>query len=104
MIPKDAIKKAIKGGYTFGGMDAAQTKTSYFSYKDSIALDPSFWQSLGKALGWPQSNLAFTGWQNRAHDFYDLILMGGDTEVFWKDILMPRLFRDKDNARDYRQK
>jgi hypothetical protein len=57
-----------------------------------IALDPSFWQALGKALGWNVTGrqLAMNSkpnWQIWATRFYDLILTGGDTEKFWADLL-----------------
>lgn len=46
MIPKEAIEKGIEGGW--------ETYASYWQTIDwqVIALDPSFWQALGKALGW----------------------------------------------------
>jgi hypothetical protein len=57
-----------------------------------IALDPSFWQALGKALGWEKANREtrteiWLEWKWNAHRFYDLVLTGGDTEKIWKELL-----------------
>lgn len=65
-----------------------------------IILDPLFWQSLGKALGWNGLNVDLMDimkeqgkiiepneWRVYANEFFDLILAGGDTEKFWKDLL-----------------
>lgn len=64
------------------------------------ALDPLFWQSLGKALEWERYNRCpacsrvpspasgpFDEWHYHALYFYDLILTGGDTQAFWDDLL-----------------
>jgi hypothetical protein len=57
-----------------------------------IALTPSFWQALGKALGWGESELHAGSisegtkpvgwWRLHAGSFFDLILTGGDTTHF----------------------
>ncbi len=90
MIPKQAIEKAIEGGWK---------KKGYIDhYTDEIvALDPAFWQALGKALGWKTNKLksmekqqpgdVFQHWYQRAMRFYDLILTGGDTEAYWEELL-----------------
>lgn len=110
MIPKQAIEKAIEGGWKFRGYDF-DIKFLVKKYPYHIALDRSFWQALGKALGWgekryKQSVVAtlIRGGNHRAHirmqrkptpnrwkkealRFYDLILTGGDTEKFWAELL-----------------
>lgn len=48
MIPKQAIEKAIEGGY-------GQTEKPYSTNWTGMALDPIFWQALGKVLGWQTS-------------------------------------------------
>ena len=73
-------------------------------------LDPLFWQALGKALGWPEkseietiakdirvegqksnADMRFysiqTTWLGYALKYFDLVLTGGDTEKFWKELL-----------------
>lgn len=89
-IPKNVIEKAIGGGWNWFG---------YYTHADNlaplhkaeyaeIALDPTFWQALGKSLGWDNrgkhlDHVAFA----YARKFYDLILQGKPTEEFWNLIL-----------------
>jgi hypothetical protein len=112
MIPKRAIEKAIEGGWQ--PTDNSRHNDYYGSWNwQGIALDHSFWQALGKALGWPktvcrahlkQDNCGIV-WTDtvgvHAHRFYDRILTGGDVkfgepgyaegqkniEKFWADLL-----------------
>lgn len=72
------------------------------------ALDPSFWQALGKVLGWGTScwhynerglyevyrhpavcglSSARSQWQIQAQRCYDLILTKQPTEPFWQELL-----------------
>lgn len=58
---------------------------------ENIVLWPSFWQALGKALGWGEfigmdRKLGYV-WLNEAHKYFDLALTGGDTEQFWQDLI-----------------
>lgn len=100
-IPKEAIEKAIAGGWSFIHTDLPWSWTGYagingeheFTWQ-TLALDPSFWQSLGKVLGWKEIGGKPSGsyfenytWLGHAHRFYDLILTGGDTDSFWQDLL-----------------
>ena len=86
MIPKQAIEKAIEGGWKPDKI----TMYGAQEWRDLFALDPTFWQSLGKALGWrdfvDDENVmsAYFGetWRYNAMRFYDLILTGGDLEAF----------------------
>jgi hypothetical protein len=106
MIPKQAIEKAIEGGYK---IDLAWFVDLPVYAHAQIIIDPDFWQALGKALGWlnhcpanidhkpttnplecPECGCSYNGaqiWKDSAHRFYDLILTGGDTEKFWDDLL-----------------
>lgn len=112
-IPKLAIEKAIEGGWQDGqALDSKRIEitgmgyiriyhwdSSEFNAYDwqEVALDPTFWQALGKALGWPKevNYPAKEIYQFRcaatcdfhAHRFYDLVLTGGGTEAFWKELL-----------------
>src|SRR5436853_2595530 len=101
MAMKNAIKLAIeKGGY------ANFTQSADWSVRPDyimavIVQDPLFWQALGKALGWDKYSSGdgfwgFTGdeeyreeltWKTKAHQHFDLVLTGGDTEKFWKELL-----------------
>lgn len=122
MIPREAIERAIKGGWepceftpitevktnegptgnpnseaTFCWLRNVEGEGCGFPIAE-IALDPSFWQSLGKSLGWTEKEEFFfkedrwtKGWHNEALKFYDLILTGRSTDEFWKEILTDRL-------------
>jgi hypothetical protein len=95
MIPKQAIEKAIEGGWN----DKIGGHYEEIGFWQTIALDPTFWQALGKALGWNGLILELipdadrgkiidpNEWHGHALDFYDLILTGGDTEAFWNELL-----------------
>ena len=103
----EAIKLAIeKGGWN--------DKQAYFycplsgEQIDHAVLDPLFWQALGKALGWGDQdgiddNDYFLGiidfpeiaegkafrevWLYKALQYQKLVLTGGDTEKFWRELL-----------------
>lgn len=73
----------------------------------TIALDPLFWQALGKALGLRPARFVYDAegeetkevdmdsrhfdetWVGKATEFYHLILTGGDTKKFWEELLTP---------------
>jgi hypothetical protein len=107
MIPKNAIEEAIEGGwcknygngknafYFHCGVNWVRVKVTgpddiarQFTYAE-VALDPTFWQALGKSLGWKKERGRNTdnAWIFYARDFYDLILQGKDTAEFWKELL-----------------
>lgn len=105
-IPKEAIAKAIEGGYgpkwdlveVYGRSIVIQFKSDIAEQPhvtwaiERVVLDPSFWQSLGKALGWqgkhdPQTDMLVL--QAMVHQFVDLILTGADTQAFWDELLTP---------------
>lgn len=59
-----------------------------------VALSPTFWQALGKALRWDEevtsSNFkidSMSGWEHYALWFTHLILNDSNTESFWAEIL-----------------
>jgi hypothetical protein len=75
--------------------------TVLHDYHDSITVtDPLFWQALGKALGW-KKNRTFNHftygkfilqeytpeWLHHALRYHELVLTGGSTEKFWKELL-----------------
>lgn len=68
-----------------------------FNYrkKNSVALDPLFWQALGKALGkektkvYPDEHSELSWWLWAAHEYLDILLFNSDTEQFWKELLTP---------------
>jgi len=59
MTIQQAIQKAIEGGWKPKGQNFSNGALSYrtqaiakVKYKERFFLDPLFWQSLGKAIGW----------------------------------------------------
>ncbi len=91
----EAIKLAIeKGGYD------RMWEGTHSNHADLI-LDPLFWKALGKALGWKEhefwkihcSIFECDGtwqhtekdltWKYYAHQYFDLLLTGKDTDKFW---------------------
>jgi hypothetical protein len=108
----EAIKLAIeKGGYESRhylyqiDLDKpGDLESSMFS--NYLTQDPLFWQALGKALGWQEythvplgnwdevskmtTHSDFT-WKYHAKRYFDLVLTGGDTEAFWKELISSKL-------------
>lgn len=95
-IPKEAIACAIEGGWHFKRhanqwiLEQAEEKEkgSLYATYDDAALDPEFWQAVTREKevilqNGPHGNIP----HYYAMRFYDLILTGGDTEVFWKELL-----------------
>lgn len=87
MIPKQAIEKAIEGGWQ-PTIPHERMPTA------SIALDPTFWQALGKGCGWVEKHTPdhlecpdLECWCNIANIFTRIVLTDGDTEKFWKELL-----------------
>ncbi len=111
-IPKEAITKAIEGGWRpHNGADYSKHKlvkahksVDFYAEKGNTssridvryaALDPTFWQAL---CGWDDSymienpsdlinSIRIPKWRAKAIAFYDLILTGQPTEQFWADLL-----------------
>ena len=72
--------------------EAIELTNLWSQYVNDVAiLDPLFWQALGKALGHginQRDNVTNRLiWQQLALDYFDLVLTGGDTEKFWKELL-----------------
>lgn len=92
-IPKRAIELAIADGWKpinfTNHPEYDYVIEGNMAYWQHVALDPTFWQALGKALGWstPEKPNNVRDWLGRAHDFSDLILQGKDTKPFWDELL-----------------
>lgn len=99
---EEAIKKAIKGGYTtFTWQDVQDGDGS------DVLLDPAFWQCLGKSLGWNEVHyihcpaIDYHGysnpgectcsaryeWKAKWHSFIDHLASGEDADSFFKELL-----------------
>lgn len=83
MIPDKAYELAKSGGWEGWKL------LSVRSWQEN-ALDPEFFQALGKSLGWqgkhdPQTDMLVL--QAHFDTFSHLILQGKDTTEFWKELL-----------------
>ncbi len=83
MIPKEAILKAVKGGWKNQENTPVSLVSGYTKNWERAALDATFWQSLGKEL----EHRLTREWEDKAMEFYYLILTGGDTDKFWQELL-----------------
>ena len=110
------MNEAIKLAIEKGGLDVSQVvPLSLWAGKQGWAklateqmfvTSHLFWQAVGKALEWEERYkyyLSFVEneccgcsggiydikpeWQYHAHQYFDLVLTGGSTEKFWKDLL-----------------
>lgn len=85
-IPKEIIGKAIAGGWK----DTFLKQMSVTSWQVAV-LDPTFWQALGKALGWSTEwkHLTPFGYKylDVAHEFLNHVLQGKPTDEFWQELL-----------------
>jgi hypothetical protein len=99
MTIHEVIEKAKEGGYE---IPSSRYATKHFNIK-VIFLDPSFWQCLGKALGWSdyavcrdcgktqcESNFHQAGvkaeWLYHWHRFIDHLAEGGPVESFFETL------------------
>lgn len=100
MKVEEAIKKAIEGGYPFWGKTNARAFEGVDTndHLSDILLDPSFWQSLGKAIGWGKTknfesrredsllDLWPEEWQVYWHIFIDHLAGGKTVEEFFESL------------------
>ncbi len=111
MTIEQAIKKAIEGGWDskagplfsadeFWATFMGKTEADGFDNQPTagIFLDPSFWQSLGKAMGWEDGTevrlqwmndslpLGDTHWLYQLHCFIDHLAAGKSPKDFLKQL------------------
>ena len=96
MIPNVALQKALDGGWkpsALRRMDVAfllagpRSEGGDIKYRPllaTIALDPTFWQALGKALEWDQPDR----WKVEWHRFIDQLADGKVTEDFFASLVV----------------
>lgn len=87
---KNAIQKAIEGGYEYGSKQRASQRISSKTAK--MFLDPLFWQSLGKSLELEGSTYSWQKdgeekWLTLWHSFIDHIASGGDVDEFFTTLI-----------------
>jgi hypothetical protein len=95
VIPNNVVEKAIEGGWRDNKIRYQQIRAvtgTHMIPVEVVALDPIFWQALGKSLGWREATHIvkediIDDWLKTAHRFYDLILQGQSTDDFWKELL-----------------
>ena len=92
------IKEAVeKGGYDFSIEDWKQG-TGEEKPIEAAFLDPSFWQALGKARGWPtfsptgyfdnyEDDLEDFSWKVHWRHFIDHLANGKDAERFFEKLV-----------------
>lgn len=89
LIPRWAIECAYKGGWH---ASTHHQVAAHVFCQAHYALDPLFWQALGKKFEWWREKAEYRlnykdeQWAMYAHRFYDLILTGGDREKFWESL------------------
>jgi len=106
MTIQQTISRAMDGGYKTWPIEWGNTplvkcgKRAWFrngiTKRDTsltlpeIFMDASFWQSLGKALGWKKIiiggkiKFAYPGWEYQWHRFIDYLIFGKNAEEFFK--------------------
>lgn len=104
MTIEQAIKKAIEGGYPVPKMDSSFSGTNldwverYFipRIKETIFLDPQFWQALYKDREWfgkifvntftKEKPRNMERWLYQWHKFIDHLASGGQIETFFEKL------------------
>jgi hypothetical protein len=106
---EQAIKKAIEGGFdvrwnpAFGAAEeVSKDGNGTILHNQQVFLDPSFWQSLGKTLGWngrwmvqiftdhddQSATVEGAGrWKYEWHRFIDHLAEGKDVENYFESLL-----------------
>lgn len=93
------IKKAVEGGWKNGEITKGGLAFSYVT-EGAMLLDPQFWQSLGKAMGWKHCRLhAFqcierpdyfpnckVSWTDYWHKFIDHLTEGKSIESYFEKL------------------
>ncbi len=86
MTIQETIEKAIEGGY---GSDSSWTKKALLNFHTGTGihltlLDPLFWQSLGKAMGWPETSVSQGSWLWQWQNFIERRAYGETAELFFQ--------------------
>ncbi len=101
MIPEHIVKLAMENGYK--NLTHNFIKIEKRHNQAVMALDPLFWQALGKAKKWyekydaiKEKTYALTGglnmpkamyeWRRQSSKFFDLLMTNGDITVFWANL------------------
>ena len=99
MTIQQAIVKAYSEGWRHKAYPKMKPKTIkedtaqaiWYSQGDGFLLDPLFWQSLGKAMGWTgkafyEDGMTLKTWKREWHRFIDKLADGGTAEQFFEEL------------------
>lgn len=98
MTIQQAIQKAIDGGWKSGNQHFYEFESGARENLSSIFLQPLFWQSLGKSLGWKDCEKGFSGkgddehswqcreWEHRWHDFIHHLVEGKSIKSYFEQL------------------
>lgn len=93
MTIQQAIEKAIEGGWTPDIPELYEKEYTLIAPDfEYIFLDPSFWVSLGKALGWDKEDEKVKAygvektWLRMMHRLIDHLASGKDIESFFEQL------------------
>jgi len=81
MTIEQAIQKALDGGWN--------GHQSWIKNPSAVFLDPLFWRSLGKAMGWCTEEVArygLIGYVAYWHRFIDHLASGKDANSFFEEL------------------
>lgn len=91
---KQAIQKAIEGGYKCVESEVLADGVWADLFRKAILLDPLFWQALGKAMGWGMKGLyegekgqVMEYWIAVWHTFIDHLAEGKSADEFFTELL-----------------
>ncbi len=87
----EAIKRAVEGGYN-QSKEYPNARKGYVEINTAL-LDPTFWQCLGKSLGWgfdylvdPSDYYAQDEWEDKWHKFIAHIAEGKSPDSFFEEL------------------
>lgn len=98
MTIEETIKKAIEGGWKKTPKHCRYDGVNHNAVCiEIVLLDPDFWQSLGKAMGWGKlcdpycrtpecSDCDELGWREQWHKFIDHLADGKSIESFFETL------------------
>ena len=92
---EEAIKKSISAGYKPSEMYLEVSAYGADYQFLAISTDPTFWQALGKSMGWKDywyiddlgREREVVVWKDHQHRLIDHLAEGKDIDSFFKDLL-----------------
>lgn len=94
---KEAIQKAIEGGWDIHWVHAVGISEVAERHSERVLLDPTFWQALGKSLGWKETAQTglykdgyaqiMSGWKYNWLLFINHLAEGKDPDDYFNQLL-----------------